>query len=356
MIEVDEGICEKLGKRLKDVQVLPQKFLAEDFDEPSSRASRLSSTKSQAEGLNRTAWMEEQRRKEANFRFYLVAFCQHTKSLQGMIEGEWYRGWDYLERACRRAMADDPDYFSADSVSRITGQELRRILSDDFDPAHSTLDRVEERVKLLRDCGQCLSAQYDGDVMNLYRQADGYLHGERGVLELMSEFKAYSDPIQKKSFLFLMFVSQAGIWKIKDPENLKVAVDYHIMRIALRSGMTKVGGTLERVLKERKEVDAATDTEVRGAVQEACDLLVRHSGHSVFEVDNILWMMGRNCCFYDHEPICGRNDCFKEDRCTFIRSIVYDCPGKCLFDGACLGSLDEEYSKFWETNLYAEYY
>ena len=64
MIEVDEGICEKLGKRLKDVQVLPQEFLAEDFDEPSSRASRLSSTKSQAEGLNRTAWMEEQRRKE----------------------------------------------------------------------------------------------------------------------------------------------------------------------------------------------------------------------------------------------------------------------------------------------------
>jgi hypothetical protein len=331
MIEVDEGICDKLGKKLRDVQVLPQKFV-------------------------RTAWTEKERQKEANFRFYLVAFCQHTKSLEGVIEGEWCRGWDYLERACRRAMADDPHYFSAENMNCITGQELCRILSDDFDPAHSTLDRVEERVRQLRDCGQRLLAQYDGDVMNLYCQAGGYLHGQPGILELMSEFQAYSDPIQKKSFLFMMFVSQAGIWEIKDLENLKVAVDYHIMRIALRSGMVRVRGTLDRVLKERQEVDAATDTEIRGAVQEACDLLVRHSGHSVFEVDNILWMMGRNCCFYDHKPICGGNACFKQDRCTFIRSIVYDCPGKCLFDGTCLGSTDEEYRKFWETNLYTEYY
>jgi hypothetical protein len=241
MIGVDEGICEKLGRKLKDVQVLPHKFLAED---------------------SRTAWTEEARRKEANFRFYLVAFCQHTKSLQGIIAGEWYRGWDYLERACRRAIVDDPHYFSAKNTSRITGQELRRILSDDFDPTHSTLDRVEERVTQLRDCGQRLSAQYNGDAMNLYRQAGGYLHGEHGILKLMSEFKAYSDPIQKKSFLFLMFVSQAGIWEIKDPENLKVAVDYHIMRIALRSGMVRVKGPLERVLKERKEVNAATNNEV----------------------------------------------------------------------------------------------
>ncbi len=330
-IEVDEAVCEKLGQRLGDVQVLPQKFLP-------------------------MAWTEEERRREANFRFYLVAFCQHTKSLQGTIEGEWCRGWDYLERACRRAMAEAPDCFSAESMSRITGQELRRILSDDSDPAHSTLDRVEERVRQLRDCGQHLSAQYDGDVMNLYRQADGYLHGAPGILKLMSEFQAYSDPIQKKSFLFLMFVSQAGVWEIKDLENLKVAVDYHIMRIALRSGMVRVGSTLERVLKEREEVDAATDIEVRGAVQTACDLLVQHSGHSVFEVDNILWMMGRNCCFYDHEPLCGPNACIKEDGCTFIRSIVYDCPGKCLFDGVCWGSLDEGYRQFWETNLYTEYY
>jgi len=191
MIEVDEAICEKLGQRLRDVQVLPQKFV-------------------------QTAWTEEERQREANFRFYLVAICQHTKSLQGIIEGEWYRGWDYLERACRRAIAEDPVYFSAENMSRITGQELRRILSDDLDPAHSTLDRVEERVTQLRDCGQHLAAQYDGDVMNLYRQAGGYLHGERGILELMSEFQAYSDPIQKKSLLYLMFVSQAGIWEIKD--------------------------------------------------------------------------------------------------------------------------------------------
>ena len=178
-----------------------------------------------------------------------------------------------------------------------------------------------------------------------------------GILQRLSSFRAYSDPVQKKSFLFLMFASKSGVWQLADLENLKVAIDYHIMRIALRSGMVEVHDQdLAQNLRARTEVSAETDNRIREAIREACDLLIEYSGHTVFDVDNILWMMGRNCCFYDHAPICGDNRCSKMDKCSFIRGIEYDCPGHCLFDGLCQGSRDSAYRAFWEAVLYTEYY
>ena len=332
MLHVDEERCRLLGQRLREVRVWPEEFIVRPTG-------------------------EARKHREANLLFYLVAICQNTKTLQGAIDGKWYRGWDYMVQAARRAITLGQYAFHADQVREMTGVDLRRIFSDDLNPDHSTIDRVEERVWLIRDCGDVLVQKYDGDVWALYEAAHGRLRGDGGILERMSEFVAYSDPVEKKSFLFLMYAIKTGLWKIADPENLKVAIDYHVMRIALRAGMVEVDDReLERRLKGRRTVTAETDNAVRAIVRDACDRLIQYSGHSVFDVDNILWMMGRNCCFYDHDPICGDNPCFKEDRCTFIRSIEYQCSGKCLFDGLCRGSREEEYECFWETKLYTHYY
>ena len=332
MITVNRGRCKELGQRLTGVTVRPDEFVVR----PSN---------------------PEQKRREANLWFYLVAICQSTRTLQGTIDGKWYRGWDYMIRAARRKMAQDPDYFTAPNVARVTPADIQSMFSDDFLPEHSTLDRVEERVAQLHDCARILLRGYDGDVCALHGQAGGRLQGEDGILRRLSAFRAYSDPVEKKSFLFLMFAAKSGIWALVDLDALKVAIDYHIMRIALRSGMVEVREpNLAEALRARKEVNAETDNRIREAVREACDLLIRHSGHTVFDVDNILWMMGRNCCFYDHDPICGDNPCFKMDKCSFARGIEYPCPGHCLFDGVCLGSRDPSYRDLWETTLYTEYY
>jgi hypothetical protein len=332
MLAPNEERCRELAAKLRQVQVLPDEFLIR----PES---------------------EEEKSSEANFWFYTVAICQHTKSLQGTLEGRWLRGWDYMVTAGRRAMTRDAQVFSAERVRRIIPQGLRTLYSDDGQPSRSTLDRVEERVEQLHQCAQLLLENYDGDVMNLYRRTGGRLRDKGGIMERLAQFEPYSDPVEKKSFLFLMFVSRAGIWHLKDLHNLKVAIDYHIMRIALRSGMVEVhDSALERALKERAEVSAEVDNRVRAAVRKACDHLIAHSGQDVFSVDNILWMMGRNCCFYDHDPFCGPNRCSQKGSCSFTSSVVYDCPGHCLFDGVCLGSLDEGYRRYWETTLHTHYY
>ena len=331
-IAVNYDQCQALGKRLAKVSVRPDEFVVQ----PTNR---------------------EEKRREANLWFYLIAICQSTRTLQGTLDGKWYRGWDYMLQAARRMTAHDPDYFSAQNMSLVTPDGVRSIFSDDFLPEHSTIDRVDERVAQLHDCAQILLRSYEGDVCVLHQQAGGRLQGENGILKRFSVFIAYSDPVQKKSFLFLMFAAKSGVWELTDLDSLKVAIDYHIMRIALRSGMVQVlDPELAETLRTRREVNAETDNQIRETIREACDLLIEHSGHTVFDVDNILWMMGRNCCFYDHAPICGDNPCTKMDKCSFVRGIEYACPGHCLFDGVCFGSYAPAYQAYWETTLYTEYY
>ena len=70
--------------------------------------------------------------------------------------------------------------------------------------------------------------------------------------------------------------------------------------------------------------------------------------------------MGRSCCFYEHDPICGlaRADqlCFKHDTCSFVRATTYRCPNICALDGLCRGSRDAAYRSLWETNIYTTAY
>jgi len=333
-VRVNARKCRELGLTLKPIRVLP---------DPNIRRVRKS----------------DEKRREAEFWFYVIAMCQATRTLQGYIEGKWLRGGDYLLAACRRRFDFDRDFFTANMMKSIREDGLKALLSDDGKPDHSTIDRAAERVGLLRDCARVLLKRFEGDIMRIHNASEGYLirRDGKGLLNLLKNFRAYSDPVEKKSFLLLLYLNESGIWKIRDLQNLEIAIDYHIMRIALRAGIVNlVNNALASRLQQRKSVKQSEDNEVRKTVREACSLLSKYSGHSAFEIDTMLWNMGRSCCFYEHDPICDAKICHKRDRCSFIRATNYSCLGKCIFDGACLGSRNECYRKLWETNVYTEYY
>jgi len=333
-VRVNPEKCRELGFRLKPIRVLPDP------------------------NIRRAGTIDEKRR-EAEFWFYVIAMCQATRTLKGYIHGKWLRGGDYLLAACRRRFNSDQSFFTASRMKSIREDEFKALLSDDGNPDHSTIDRVTERVGLLRNCAQVLLKRFHGDVMLIYKVSEGYLirRDGKGLLNQLRNFRAYSDPVEKKTFLLLLYLNESGIWEIKDPENLKVAVDYHIMRIALRAGIVNiVDNSLASRLLQCKKVKQSEDLEVRKTVREACSLLPEVSGHSSFEIDTMLWNMGRSCCFYEHDPICGSRTCHKREKCSFIKATDYLCPGKCIFDGTCLGSRDDSYRKLWETNVYTEYY
>jgi hypothetical protein len=154
---------------------------------------------------------------------------------------------------------------------------------------------------------------------------------------------------------------EVDIWPLCDADNLKVAMDYHAMRVALRTGMVEVvDAALRSQLREKIPVSHDLNQAVRSAVSAACDVMIRESGLSVFAFDKFIWHLGRSCCFYEHDPICGPGraiePCFKRDRCSFLNSTTYACPNVCVFDGVCRGSRDPDYAAYWETNIYTTAY
>jgi hypothetical protein len=299
----------------------------------------------------------EECRHEANYWLFVTAICQSTRTFEGTIGGQWARGWDYLVRASRRRMDD----FSAERMRTYTADDLRRLLSDDFDPQHSHIDRVGERLRQLHDCAEKLLQDYAGQAMELYHRSTGYLAGPDGLLNRLAAFEAYGDPMHKKSVLLAGMLHQVAIWPLHDAQKLKVAMDYHAMRVALRSGMIEIVDTrLRRGLRDRSPVQDSTNQLVRSAVSAACDTVVHAAGLSVYAFDKLIWHLGRSCCFYEHDPMCGSARglvvCFKSDTCSFVRATTYRCPNVCVLDGLCKGSRDDSYRSLWETNIYTTAY
>jgi hypothetical protein len=299
---------------------------------------------------------ELERQQEANYWFYVASICQSTRTFQGTIDRKRVRGWDYLVEASRRRLGD----FSAERIKGYSASDLLSLFSDDLDPAHSCADRVEERLLQLHNCAERLLQHFDGQAMAVYDRSHGRLTDPGGLLELLSTFQAFADPMQKKSVLLAGMLHEVGIWPLQDFQQLKVAMDYHAMRVALRSGMVDVAGAaLARDLRERAPVSHAVNQAVRSSVSTACDLIVRESGLSVFAFDKLIWHLGRSCCFYEHEPTCGPRQgstCLKREDCTFIDATTYVCPGSCVLDGLCKGSRDPAYRSYWETNIYTPDY
>ncbi len=171
-LRVDEAQCRELARCLRVLRVCADPYLRRPAD-------------------------EAERYREANYWFYITAICQSTRTFEGTINGRWVRGWDYLVEASRRCTED----FQAERMLAYGAEDLQRLLSDDFDAGNSPIDRVEERLEQLHDCARRLGDDYDGEAMGMYERSGGRLTGEGGLLALLSEFCAYSDPLQKKSDL-----------------------------------------------------------------------------------------------------------------------------------------------------------
>jgi len=328
LLAINTEQCRRLAKRLRGLEVHANPYL-------------------------KTPANETERCVQANYWFYVIAICQSTRMFQGKPHGRWVRGFDYLVEASQRCMEE----FTAERMKTYTAEALKVLLSDDFDPSHSPIDRVEERVEQLHDCACRLLRNYGGEAMAVYERSGGRLAGEGGLLALLAEFAAYSDPLQKKSMVLAGMLHESGLWPLCDPQNLKVAMDYHIMRVALRSGMVKVKDmALARDLRERNPVSDELDQAVRTAVSAACDVMVQESGLSVHAFDKLMWHLGRSCCFYEHDPMCGprrkEQACFKHSTCTLVKATTHACSNTCILDGVCKGSRDPGYRMFWETNVY----
>ena len=291
---------------------------------------------------------------ETKLRVYLysAAICHQTKSLVNKKLN--LVGWDFIEHvflglAENESKLLDPTYLAGLEVEGLA-RKLKRLFSES---GVCSLDRLEERAKFMIDIGKKLRENYSGKIRNLVGETNNFLiNNGRGLYEILDKFEAFSDPLRKKIMVFIKFSLDAGLIKLKDPENLVPMTDYHMQRVLLRTGCVEV---LDQTLKQKliNKEKIKSDDEIRKASIEAIKIISAVSGYTVLEMNDFFWPLGRSCC--KEKTLCTDKTCNKNP-CTF--NLVVDLPShsECVFQGICKGSLYVEYRKYWEPTVETHYY
>lgn len=329
-VRVNNNQCKAIGKVLQNLSVKSSVYEREFFTFPAKPESKL--------------------------RAYLfsIAICQQTHNLINKRLN--LVGFNYLEKVYTDlAKADseliDPAFVARQSTHELSSK-LAQLFSDTGDIEHSTLDRLAERSDLLIDMSSKLVNGYSGQISTLLARSNGYLGGERGIYQLLSDFQAYSDPFRKKSSLLVTFAQKAGLLTIKDIDHLVPIMDYHMQRVLLRFGCVEIlDARLKQALIDQEKMES--DAEIRFASIEAVRQLARYSGHPLLAIHDFLWPLGRSCC--KEKPLCKHGACDKNP-CTFNAFVHLSSHKNCAFDGVCKGSMSEEYIKLWQPIIETHYY
>ena len=285
LVTVDEAACRKLATLISTYEVPIDR---EDNALPS--ASRLDI---------------------GNFYFWLVAICHQTSPkggvrLAGTVNGRNLQGWDYLSARFEAAIAVQPRLLTPETWTHMTGDDLRQLFRDQT--LGDRLTDPDGRAGLIRDLGSVMIGNGWKHFEDLYRLAGRrILEGDPNLLQLLSRFRAYNDPVHKKAYFLLALMRNGGLWTYADDWNLGAPVDYHEIRGHLRIGTVTINDrTLKEKVQNETPVTAEEDVAIRTAVHDAIMLV-----SELTEIRNpsrlhyLFWNVFRSCCTRN-SPHCRR--------------------------------------------------
>ncbi len=290
---------------------------------------------------------------KARMYFFSVGICHQTWTLAHPAANLY--GWDYLEDGFIRIFKEGSWLADPNRISLASVQTIADDLASHFIPEPekgSTLDRIEERATLYLDMARKLVQYYNGKMLDLLVLSHGRVGCDRGFYRLLSVFEAYSDPLYKKTSFLLKLLTDAGLFPVNDPENLIPVMDYHMQRVLLRSGAVEVqDASLREALVKRRELPS--DRLIREACINASKLVAASAGRGVLQMNDVLYMLGRSCCF--EQPLCSSGRCAKRP-CSLTRTLPLENHHSCIFSEVCIGALLPEYRQLWNPVVRTHYY
>ena len=294
-----------------------------------------------------------------NFFLALVAISHQTsplegKPLEGVVGQRHLRGWDYLFAKLETSVATDVSLLDPGIWRSLSEGDVKTLFRDER--FGERLTDCKGRASLLRDLGEKMLGLGWIGADSMYEYCSGRISaGQPSLLDVLQRFKAYSDPVRKKSFFFLALMKNVGTWVYEDLENLGPPVDYHEVRGHLRLGTVLVNDPdLDRRIRSKAKIDASEDNVLRGAVFEAINRISRLSGvESGSRLHYLFWNIFRSVCTRQ-SPDCfrlRRESTLPErymkmaesddsiQRCPFVRI----CPSASLEDRLIEPHLSTEY-------------
>ena len=287
--------------------------------------------------------------------FYSVGICHQTYHLANSKLNLY--GWDFMEYGFLDMLKNAPNLLDSIEIVKLSRQELiekiKPFFSEDYSPENCTLDTLEERADLWIDMAEGLEKNFDGKIENLFFQSDWKkTKNAENLYKSLRLFKAYSDPFQKKSGVFLKLVSDTGLVNLEKLENIIPIMDYHMQRVLLRTGCVEV---TDLKLKEdlQKRLPIFNDKPIRKACIDSMLIIAESSGYHPFKMNDVFYTLGRSCC--NEKALCRTNVCEKKP-CTLTRAVAMQTHDRCIFQDVCKGAVNDDYLQFWQPQIQTHFY
>lgn len=133
------------------------------------------------------------------------------------------------------------------------------------------------------------------------------LAGQDGLFSRLARVRAFAeDPQGKKSSVFAQQIVRHGLVAVADPESLRPAVEYHLIRLYLRTGrVAPATPAALGSLTEDKVARVDSLHALRQAVSEAMAYTADAAGVPVHELNDAEWQISRSFCTRDEARCAG---------------------------------------------------
>ncbi len=263
--------------------------------------------------------------------------------------------WDVLQSAMAEWLL--PDVGSRlEALAGTTPRQISVLLQDY--PKQGRV-RAVERSRILRETARSLKEMLaaGGGLSRLLRNPT--LEGPSGFYETIASIPAFTgDPFDKKARVLAHDLHREGIMKFCDPENLKPAVEYHLIRLYLRSGrvVPTSDAVRDELLGENRPARPRLVKLLRGAVDVAMRQTALYSGIDIATLNYLEWQIGRSICVEELGPELTPFHCeapAPSDMPYEVRALA---PCRCPFAGFCSSLNEPGYPWFREPQFQKSIY
>ncbi len=279
-------------------------------------------------------WSAEPIRDQLAFKVLFISICHQMN-------------WDVLQSALAGVLFPNTiqrlPFFSTISASTVAG------LLRDY-PKQERV-RARQRAAMLRDSAIVLQ-----DLMAPNGALEKLLHkpvleGPMGFYDIMTRIPAFvGDPLDKKARVLAQDLYREKIMTFEDPENLRPAVEYHLIRLYLRSG--RVYPTADSVRDELTGTAGPARPRLVRILREKVDEAMRatafYAGLDAADLNYVEWQIARAVCIEDLGPEMVFNYCLSPAPDGMPSDVSELMPKHCPFSTTCRTLHDPTYSWFRE--------
>jgi hypothetical protein len=217
--------------------------------------------------------------------------------------------------------------------------------------------KVKERLKLLRELGRRAVSWPNGDDLSWLNDKCVSLSGREGIYSWLNNIPVFAaDPIQKKSRVLVHQLLRYGLISVTDPEHISPAVDYHLIRLYVRTARVRpVNDEWEQRLKEGGKVRVEPVTALRRAVEEAMYYTATGAELRVDELNHIEWQIARSFCLRE-DPRCSAGPLIEKPVDSAVSELSCKAGCVCPLRAECLGARDAQIREVLDPQSAKSYY